>query len=184
MASLVTQPADVVKTHIQVSRSPRSMREVARHIYTVRLSLTLDTCSGNTRLTLTHPLLPTGAGGGRLFPGRCPQVPAPYSDGCHGVDGLRAADGSDGSQIVRSSSASWRRGAVPICCGSEAPLLKPESVCLEGCLVEQDPLGVCLAGKVDPQAALRSTSTWNHLQPPAGGAEALRSLMLLLGCDQ
>ncbi|CAG10787.1 unnamed protein product [Tetraodon nigroviridis] len=36
MASLVTQPADVVKTHIQVSKSPCSMTEVARHIYTER----------------------------------------------------------------------------------------------------------------------------------------------------
>lgn len=37
MASLVTQPADVVKTHMQISRSPCSMLGVARHIYAVRL---------------------------------------------------------------------------------------------------------------------------------------------------
>ncbi|XP_029004275.1 mitochondrial glycine transporter B [Betta splendens] len=33
LASLVTQPADVVKTHIQVSSSQRSTRDTARHIY-------------------------------------------------------------------------------------------------------------------------------------------------------
>lgn len=39
MASLVTQPADVVKTHLQTSRCHCSMREVLRHIYTVSLWL-------------------------------------------------------------------------------------------------------------------------------------------------
>jgi len=39
LASLVTQPADVVKTHIQVSVSPCSTKQAVRCIYTVRLLL-------------------------------------------------------------------------------------------------------------------------------------------------
>ena len=37
LASLVTQPADVVKTHIQVSHAHWTTRDAIRHIYTVRL---------------------------------------------------------------------------------------------------------------------------------------------------
>ncbi|KAJ3614715.1 hypothetical protein NHX12_018286 [Muraenolepis orangiensis] len=36
LASLVTQPADVVKTHIQVSASPFSTSQAIRYVYTVR----------------------------------------------------------------------------------------------------------------------------------------------------
>lgn len=36
MASVVTQPADVVKTHIQVSKSRLGTVQAARHIYQVR----------------------------------------------------------------------------------------------------------------------------------------------------
>lgn len=38
MASLATQPADVVKTSIQISQSHCSMMKVVRHIYTVSLA--------------------------------------------------------------------------------------------------------------------------------------------------
>lgn len=39
MASLVTQPADVVKTHIQVSPSHWSMTDAIHYIYMVRVRL-------------------------------------------------------------------------------------------------------------------------------------------------
>lgn len=38
MASVVTQPADVVKTNIQISRSRLGTLEAARHIYKVPVS--------------------------------------------------------------------------------------------------------------------------------------------------
>lgn len=82
MASLVTQPADVVKTHMQISRSPCSTLGVARHIYAVRLGgpdsghvcRSLQEVPSHTRLLL--PLSPHRSEGWEGFseglsPGVC-----------------------------------------------------------------------------------------------------------------
>uniref|UniRef100_G3Q6J8 Solute carrier family 25 member 38b n=1 Tax=Gasterosteus aculeatus aculeatus TaxID=481459 RepID=G3Q6J8_GASAC len=77
MAALATQPADVVKTHIQISPSHWSTMDAIRYIYTEH-----------------------GAVG--VLPRGRPSVSAPHPDGGYGLDCLRAADGSDGPQILKS----------------------------------------------------------------------------------
>lgn len=50
MASVVTQPADVVKTNLQISKSRLGTMKVARYIYAVRFALVaLGRCGGVCR---------------------------------------------------------------------------------------------------------------------------------------
>lgn len=110
MASLATQPADVVKTHIQIRPSHWSTADAVRYIYTVRLCSVdiLDCCFSiiiffkRHEKVLRFSVLLSGTRPGRLFPRGRTQVVATHPDGRHGLDCLRAADGSNGPQILRS----------------------------------------------------------------------------------
>lgn len=55
-----------------------------------------------SHMVLRSSVLPSGARPGRVFQRRRPQVSAAHPDGRHGLDSLRAADGSNGPQILRS----------------------------------------------------------------------------------
>lgn len=55
-----------------------------------------------SHVVLRLSALPSGARPGRVFQRRRPQVSATHPDGRHGLDSLRAADGSNGPQVLRS----------------------------------------------------------------------------------
>lgn len=125
MASLATQPADVVKTHIQIRPSHWSTADAVRYIYTVRLRSadSPDCCFSAFFLkyhcmVLTLSVLPSGTRPGRVFPRGRAQVVATHPDGRHGLDCLRAADGSNGPQILRSDklkrSAAETKGVLSL----------------------------------------------------------------------
>ncbi|KAK3508348.1 hypothetical protein QTP70_022927, partial [Hemibagrus guttatus] len=96
LASLLTQPADVVKTHMQVNprRFGRSA-DVLTYIYTVTSAPFTSTLQSYLRLARLRARL------GRVFPWCRSSLPPQDDDGGDGVDRVRAAHGSNGPQILR-----------------------------------------------------------------------------------
>lgn len=73
MASVVTQPADVVKTNIQISQSRLGTMQAARYIYKVPFSVALlGSCRGTCTL-ITFCLWSQEHGVGGFFCGAVPR---------------------------------------------------------------------------------------------------------------
>lgn len=62
-----------------------------------------------SHMVLRSSVLPSGARPGRVLQRRRPQVSATHPDGRHGLDSLRAADGSNGPQILRSHKVNCKQ---------------------------------------------------------------------------
>lgn len=112
LASLITQPADVVKTRVQVSPQLRTA-EAIRNIYVVIVSLPIRTRLLLNRLFNPPLSLPSLSLLGTQTPGvlqRGGSSGAEEDPDCrHGVDGVRADDGRLWSQVLKGNSKEAER---------------------------------------------------------------------------